>query len=265
MNPIKKIVVKQDIVEALNSIGIVKGDLIEVHSSLKSFGYVVGGAEVVVQALMETVGEDGTIIMPFHNSNNTEPIDWQLPPISIGLIDEVRNNIPAFNSQTTTLRGMGAIVENFRLHDNTLISDHPCYALIGWGRLKEAILSNQKLNLPMGEGSPFERMYDLNAKVLLLGVDYDSCTGMHLAEYFSKTNPIILQGSAVFEKGKRVWKKYLDVELNSEKFLEVGKKLESKKLVNYVTIGNATVKSFDYKQAVAYTHYQELRTKRELT
>lgn len=263
MDMIENVVTKQDIVEALNSIGIVSGDLIEVHSSLKSFGYVVGGAETVVQALMETVGKDGTIIMAFQNANNTEPSLWAAPPIDISLYDKVRDNIPTFDSRTTTISGMGSIVENFRLFEDVIFSDHPSFGFVGWGRLKEAILSNHKLNFPLGEKGPLERLYDLEAKVVLLGVDYDNCTGMHLAEYLCMENPVTLNGAAVYEQGKRVWKKYLDIELDSDKFLNVGKIMENRNLVQKVKIGNAEVKSFNFQQAVAYTHHQEVKRKRE--
>ena len=53
-------VTKQDIVNALAELGVKPGDLLEVHSSLSSFGHVEGGAAAVVEALMEAVTEEGT-------------------------------------------------------------------------------------------------------------------------------------------------------------------------------------------------------------
>jgi aminoglycoside 3-N-acetyltransferase len=63
---------KKDIVAALRKLGLKKGDVAGVHSSLSSFGYVEGGADVVIDALPNTVGREGTIVMPTHSTNTVE-------------------------------------------------------------------------------------------------------------------------------------------------------------------------------------------------
>lgn len=55
---------KSFIVNALRKNGVQEGMCLEVHSSLKSFGHVEGGAEIVISALKESVGSEGTIFMP---------------------------------------------------------------------------------------------------------------------------------------------------------------------------------------------------------
>lgn len=55
---------KNDLVKEFKNIGINEGMELEVHSSLSSFGYVEGGAETVIEALMECVGENGSIFIP---------------------------------------------------------------------------------------------------------------------------------------------------------------------------------------------------------
>ena len=60
----RKMVTKQDILEALEKVGVCKGQVLMVHTSLSSLGYVCGGAQVVIEALLEGVGREGTIMMP---------------------------------------------------------------------------------------------------------------------------------------------------------------------------------------------------------
>lgn len=60
----RKIVLKQDILVALSEVGVRKGQAIMVHTSLRSLGFVCGGAQVVIEALTEAVGSEGTIMMP---------------------------------------------------------------------------------------------------------------------------------------------------------------------------------------------------------
>lgn len=78
----RPIILKQDLLEGLQSIGIEKGQSIMVHTSLSSFGYVCGGAQVIIEALLEGVGEEGTIMMPTQSWKNLDPsygVHWEEP------------------------------------------------------------------------------------------------------------------------------------------------------------------------------------------
>lgn len=59
-----RVILKEEIVQKLREVGLEKGDAVMVHTSLKRMGYVCGGAQTVIEALMEVVGENGTIMMP---------------------------------------------------------------------------------------------------------------------------------------------------------------------------------------------------------
>lgn len=60
----RKIVLKQDLLEALSNVGVCRGQTLMVHTSLGSLGFVCGGAQVVIEALLESVGCEGTVMMP---------------------------------------------------------------------------------------------------------------------------------------------------------------------------------------------------------
>ena len=83
---------KQDIVTALKQIGVKRGDILLVHSSLKSFGMdVEGGAETVISALKETLTQEGTLVMPTFSQKNFQTVykDWSLErPSDTGYITE---------------------------------------------------------------------------------------------------------------------------------------------------------------------------------
>lgn len=69
----RKIVLKQDIIKGLKDIGVKNGQSIMVHTSLKSLGFVCGGAQIVIEALIDCVGKDGTIMMPTQSWKNLDP------------------------------------------------------------------------------------------------------------------------------------------------------------------------------------------------
>ena len=72
---------QDDIERGLREIGLREGDLIVVHSSLSSFGYVVGGPDTVIDALLESVGPNGTVIMPAHTGvAKTDFAAYDRPP-----------------------------------------------------------------------------------------------------------------------------------------------------------------------------------------
>ena len=59
-----RVVLKEEIIQKLREVGLERGDAVMVHTSLKRMGYICGGAQTVIEALMEVVGENGTIMMP---------------------------------------------------------------------------------------------------------------------------------------------------------------------------------------------------------
>ncbi|HXL37529.1 MAG TPA: AAC(3) family N-acetyltransferase [Ktedonobacteraceae bacterium] len=50
---------------------------LEVHCSLSKLGWVCGGPVAVVQALMDVVTETGTLLVPTHSPNYTDPANWR--------------------------------------------------------------------------------------------------------------------------------------------------------------------------------------------
>ena len=92
-------ITKTDILTALSEIGLGKGQVVMVHTSLSSLGYVCGGAQTVIEALIETVGEDGTIMMPTQSWKNLDPEDgvhWTVPEEYWQII---RDNWPAYDRE----------------------------------------------------------------------------------------------------------------------------------------------------------------------
>lgn len=237
METIKDVITEKQIIKELLNLGMFPGMIVEVHSSLSSFGYVLGGAQTVVDALMKTVGKNGTIVMPMQTGDNTEPSDWRMPPVAPEMNELIRSEMPAFDKRGSDTRGMGKIVENFRRREGVAISSHPAVSYVAWGKHAKAICNRHSLHFGLSSDSPTGRLYELQGYVLLLGVSYDCCTCMHLAEYATESKPIIVTGSSVMIDGKKEWKKYLDLDCNSDDFLAIGRILEEKGLVSKIKIG----------------------------
>lgn len=248
---IKSAISKNELVAFFKQIGLKKEMCVEVHASLSSFGFVIGGAQTVIDALIETVGYEGTIACVINYDSFSEPSRWQYPPISIDLEQKVRDNMPVLNREASD-NNTGSIVENLRRRPGSLCSLSPTCSYVAWGKYARLICTRQPLNFALGENSPTSHLYDLDAYVLLLGVDYDKCTLMHLAEYRSQFRPIIIEGAKVEIDNKPVYKKYLELDIDSEIFNEVGAFLERDNKVNKLKINDSICRLFSGRIAVDY-------------
>jgi aminoglycoside 3-N-acetyltransferase len=98
---------KDTLKEDLRRLGITPGMTIIVHSSLSSLGWVNGGSVAVVQALIETVTEEGTIVMPSQSVDLSDPSEWGNPAVPREWWETIRETMPAYDPAYTPTSGMG--------------------------------------------------------------------------------------------------------------------------------------------------------------
>lgn len=242
---------RKNLAADLHQLGLAPKMIVLAHSSLSSLGWVCGGPVTVVQALMDVITPAGTLVMPTHSGDYSDPAQWQDPPVPSEWWSIIRETMPAFDPQVTPTRGMGQVVEVFRTWPQVLRSFHPTVSFAAWGQHAAAITMRHSLDNSLGEESPLARLYELNGWVLLLGVGYDSSTCFHLAEYRSAGAKRIERGAPVLEVG-RVWKSYTDIEFDSDCFIEMGQAFEQAGHVKVSKAGAATTKLFPVRCAVDF-------------
>lgn len=212
------------LVRDLDALGVGRGSSMIVHSSLSRLGFVSGGAQAVVLALVEALGPDGTLMMPTHSGDVSDPAEWRNPPVPEPWWETIRESMPAFRRDITPTRRMGAIVECFRHLPGVVRSDHPTVSAAALGPNADALVAGHELAYGLGESSPQARLYDLDGWVLLLGVSHANNTSLHLAEYRSDVpnKPWTRHGSPVTVGGERRWVWYDDLEDGSDDFEQIG-------------------------------------------
>ncbi|WP_449352689.1 aminoglycoside N(3)-acetyltransferase [Streptomyces shaanxiensis] len=251
------ILVAGELSSQFSELGISPGATLLVHASLRAVGPVRGGVRGVVDALLEALGKDGTLVVYTQTPNNSEPSRWAVTrgrAVAAAKWDGLRESLPAFDPARTPSYGVGVLPEEVRNRPGALRSDHPQSSFAALGPAAARITADHALNCHLGEESPLARLEELDARVLLLGVDYSVCTAFHLAEYRVPGQGSRDYGCAVDDGSGRRWHRYRDVDFDTSDFPALGEAYESRaeRPVTRGRIGAADSRLFDLAPAVAY-------------
>lgn len=221
-----------------------------IHASLSSLGWVVGGAETVLRAAFEAIGKTGTLVMPCETPQCADPTDWAEPKFGGEILETIRAHMPCFDSDITPTK-MGAIAECFRTWPGTLRSYHPLTSVSANGPLAHEITSEHSIEYSEGEGTPFEKVFELDFSILLLGVGFNRCTMLHFAESRVDNRRTTTSRFPLNTSGMRVWMEVEDMAAdNSTHFPAAGKTFMEKGSHGQAKIGEADSVLFKAKDLV---------------
>lgn len=158
-------VTKHDIVAGLRDIGIEPGDLLQVHSSLSAFGYIEGGPDAVIDAVLEAVAPDGTVMMPSFNHGRADVFD--------------------INESACT---NGIIPDTFWRRPEARRSMHPTHPYAAIGPIAEFLMSEHLELLTFDARCPLGKLAQLGGYILLLGCGMRANTAAHVAETMARVH-----------------------------------------------------------------------------
>jgi aminoglycoside N3'-acetyltransferase len=223
----------------LLELGVRPGGVLLVHTSFSKVKPVEGGPRGLIDALLATVGPEGTVVMPSMTDDDDHPFDVAQTPC----------------------HGMGVVADTFWRIEGVLRSDSP-HAFAAMGPAAAMITAPHPVDVPHGPESPVGRVHELGGQVLLLGVGHDANTTIHLAENLAGVSYGRPASATVLINGRPTRYHYREVDHCCENFALMDTWLESRGLQRRGIVGHGKarlVRSSDIVD-VALAHLKEKET-----
>ncbi|HZH27354.1 MAG TPA: AAC(3) family N-acetyltransferase [Azospirillaceae bacterium] len=214
--------------EDLAALGVRRGSVLLAHVSLSALGWVCGGPVAVLEALGRVLGPDGTLVMPAFSGDLSDPATWVSPAMPPEWWPTIQAAMPPYDPDTTPTWGMGTVAELFRRWPGAVRSRHPQLSFAAHGPRADEIVADHTLDDAFGEGTPLARLYDLDARVLLLGVGHERNSSLHLAEQRASwpSKRRIIEGGPILRGGRRIWATWGDLDYRIDDFPTLGQAFE---------------------------------------
>ena len=168
--------------DQLRILGVHRGGVLLVHTSFRAIRPVEGGPLGLIEALRDALGPAGTLVMPSWTGQDDEPFDPTTTPASVDL---------------------GIVADVFWRLPGVRRSNHN-FAFAAVGPMASEVTSGPLPLPPHTPESPVGRVHDLDGQVLLIGVNHDADTSLHLAELLAGVPYRVPKSCTVIQDGRRV-------------------------------------------------------------
>ncbi len=203
-----EIVTLSRMTQDLQRLGLGPGQVIMLHASVKAVGWVVGGPDMVLQALLDLLTDTGTLMMV---------VSWEDSPYELSSWPQEKQDAylkecPPFDPATSRAnRQFSILTEYLRTRPGACRSGHPDGSFAVIGSLARWLTQDHPLYYGYGPGSPLAKLCEAGGKILMLGAPLDSITLLHYAEHLADVpnKRIVHYRMPVLRGGRRVW---IDIE-----------------------------------------------------
>lgn len=252
------VITRSRIARDLKSLGVVSGQVLMLHASVKAIGWVVGGPNVVLQALLDVLSPTGTLMMY---------VSWEEGPYDMSEWPEEKRRAylaecPPFDPTTSrAFRAWSVLTEYLRTWPGANRSGNPEASCAAVGARAEWLTDGHPLNYGYGAGSPLEKLCQAGGKVLLLGAPLNTVTLLHYSESVAKVpnRRIVRYSEPIVRDGSPVWVEVEEFdtsrgvrEYDGDYFQQIMEEYLSSCRGSRGKVGNADSYLFDAKDLNAY-------------
>jgi len=202
--------------QQLLDLGVTPGGVLLVHGSFSRVRPVENGPLGLIAALQAALGPRGTLVMPSMTDDDEHP----------------------FDPQKTPCLGMGVVADTYWRLPGVLRSDSP-HAFAAQGPEAARITAPHPIDTPHGLDSPVGRVYELDGRVLSLGVAHSSNTTIHLAEHLAGVRYRRKKRLLFLQDGQLARLDYAEIDHCCQNFNLVDGWLKARALQNEGRVGHA--------------------------
>ena len=172
---------RQELARQLVELGLRGGQIVMVHASVRSVGFVYGGPDEIHLAVQDAIAPEGTMVMVVACPEGCDEVGrGRLTPEEEA---ELLRNQPPFDPVSSRAdREVGTLAEFFRSYPGTVCSTAPA-RFAARGARADWVVRDQPWDFAFGHGSPLEKLVESDGKLLLLAPDHDTVTLMHYVEH----------------------------------------------------------------------------------
>jgi len=210
-------ITRSQLADGIRALGVRPGEVVMVHTSMRALGWIVGGPETVVRALLNVVGSHGALMA--YAGWDQDPFHLERWPRAVRAA--ARAEHPAFDPLLSEAnRDHGRIPERMRTWPGAVRGPHPEASMVAIGARARWLVTPHPDDEPHGPGTPFSRLIETNGAVLLLGAPSESVTLLHHAEAIA---PIAEKRRVTYEMpvlvdGETVWRVFNDIDTSDGAF-----------------------------------------------
>ena len=250
----RAVVTARELESTLRRLGVREGGTLLLHASLAPLGYVVHGVDAVRMVLARVLGPQGTLLVPTFTGEKTDPSCWVDPALPERLWDEAREATPLYDPRRTLPRSMGQLALSVLMDPDCERSSHPLVSYAAVGPRAAELVAEHSLGDPHGPHSPLGKALELDAEVLLLGVDQTRNSALYLAQCLTDL-PQVRGRRAPFlasVDGERRWVEPERLPVCSEGFGRIEDELVARGLMRCGRVGDATARLMRMEPLIAF-------------
>lgn len=198
------LVTKSQLVRDLRGLGVEAGQVVMLHASVRAIGWVVGGPDVVLDAILEVLGPAGTLMMYVGWEEDLEDFYQWPPERQAAYLSEC----PPFDPLTSRAhRKWSILTEYLRTRPGACRSGNPGASVAAVGAKAQWLTADHPLQFGYGPGSPLAKLCEADGKVLLLGAPLEAVTLLHYAEHVAAIphKRTVRYRVPLLRDGERVW------------------------------------------------------------
>ena len=197
--------IKSDWKEAFKEVGVVSGMLVVLEGNLHDPQQTVGQYNTFLDALLDVISSEGTIVYYMMNEYQNDPSQWDVD-VPLAEYETIRVQLAQSTNVSPT---QDMLANTMLLRDDCILKRHPAFSVLVIGKYARFITRKIPLHFPNGKLGPMQACVDLKGHALLINeLSLQSYSFAHAL--LNKKTPVVVSGGVLIENGIARWQKYLD-------------------------------------------------------